>query len=312
MLNQIDLSRVDLNLLVVFETVLSTQHVGRAAERLFVSPSAVSHGLGRLRRLLGDPLFLKTPRGVVPTVRALELAVPIADVLTGVRRVVSAASPFDAATSTRRFAIGAPDAVSVVLLQPLLASLRETAPGIDLTIRQLLPVPKESAPERAWRGVFADLDAHALDIAIAPVAQAPARFEARVLYEEDFVIAARARHPFVRTPTLDRFCEMQHLVVSSGGDPHGFVDDLLAEQGRARRVALTVPNFLFALTLVAGSDLVSAVPRRLVETQGRAMGVVAIEPPLPLGRFPINAIAPRAALADAGVAWLLDRLSEVG
>jgi DNA-binding transcriptional LysR family regulator len=311
MLNQIDLSRVDLNLLVLFEAVLSTQHVGRASERLFVSPSAVSHGLGRLRRLLGDPLFLKAPRGVVPTARALELAIPIADVLAGVRRVVSTTAPFDPATSTRRFAIGAPDAVSVVLLQPLLAMLRNAAPGVDLSVRQLLPVPNESAPERAWRGVFADLDAHAIDIAIVPLDAIPARFESRLLYEEDFVIAARIRHPFAKSPTLDRFCAMRHLVVSLGGDAHGFVDDLLAERGHARRVALTVPNFTFAMSLVAGSDLIAALPRRFVAMHGKAMGVVAIEPPLPLGRFRINAVVPRAALADAGVSWLLGCLSGV-
>src|SRR5918995_6970217 len=144
MLNHIDLARIDLNLLVLFETVLETQHVGRAAERMHVSPSAVSHGLGRLRRLLNDPVFLKSPRGVVPTARARELAAPIAEVLAGARRVVSSAAPFEPATSTRRFAIGAPDAVSVVMLQPLLAAIHAQAPGIDLTVRQLLPVPGET------------------------------------------------------------------------------------------------------------------------------------------------------------------------
>ena len=81
MLNEIDLSRTDLNLLLLFEVVLAERHVGRAAGRLSLSPSAVSHGLGRLRRLLNDPLFLRTPRGVEPTTRALELAQPIADAL---------------------------------------------------------------------------------------------------------------------------------------------------------------------------------------------------------------------------------------
>ena len=91
MLNQIDLSRIDLNLLVVFEAVLDERHVGRAAERLNLSASAVSHGLGRLRRLLNDPLFLRTPKGVVPTARALELAAPIAGILAQVRSVVATA-----------------------------------------------------------------------------------------------------------------------------------------------------------------------------------------------------------------------------
>src|SRR3954468_4613468 len=114
MLNKIDLSRANLNLLVLFEVVLAERNVGRAAQRLKLTPSAVSHGLGRLRRLLNDPLFLRTPKGVVPTARASELAAPIADALARVRSVISSAEPFDPATSTRRFAIGAPDAISAV------------------------------------------------------------------------------------------------------------------------------------------------------------------------------------------------------
>src|SRR5918997_6391986 len=106
MLKETDLSRVDLNLLVLFATVLEERHVGRAAARLNLSPSAVSHGLGRLRRLLKDPLFLRTPKGVVPTARATELAEPIAEILARVRNVVATAEPFDPATSTRRFTIG--------------------------------------------------------------------------------------------------------------------------------------------------------------------------------------------------------------
>ena len=89
MVNAIDLSRTDLNLLVLFEVVLEERHVGRAADRLNLTPSAVSHGLGRLRRLLNDPLFLRTPRGVVPTARATELSSPVADVLARAREASS-------------------------------------------------------------------------------------------------------------------------------------------------------------------------------------------------------------------------------
>jgi len=139
MLNEINLARVDLNLLVVFEAVLKERHVGQAAETLNLSASAISHSLGRLRRLLNDPLFLRTPRGVVPTARAMELAEPVADILARVRSVVATAAPFDPATSTRRFMIAAPDAVSAVLLPRLLAALARLAPGINLGLRQALP-----------------------------------------------------------------------------------------------------------------------------------------------------------------------------
>src|SRR5690348_12329060 len=109
MLNKTNLGRADLNLLVLFEAVLEESHVGRAAERLHLTPSAVSHGLGRLRQLLNDPLFLRTPKGVVPTDRARNLARPVADVLARARNIIATAEPFDPARSTRRFMIGAPD-----------------------------------------------------------------------------------------------------------------------------------------------------------------------------------------------------------
>lgn len=155
MMNNIDLSRADLNLLVVFEAILAERHVGRAAGRLNLTSSAVSHGLGRLRRLFDDPLFLRTPRGVVPTERAMALAEPLADVLARVRGVIAIAEPFDPATSTRRFTIGASDGVSAVLLLPLLAELGRSAAGVNLATRQLLPIRGETAPERAWRSALA-------------------------------------------------------------------------------------------------------------------------------------------------------------
>ena len=121
----------------------------------------------------------------------------------------------------------------------------------------------------------------------------------------------RAGHPFAAAPTLERYCEIQHLVVSHGGDPHSFVDDALATQGRSRRVALTVPNFILALAVIAETDLISALPRRFTATHAARFGVVALNAPLPLGNFRLNAIAPAAAMMDAGVAWLIDVLGGV-
>lgn len=311
MLNEIDLSRADLNLLVLFEAVFEEAHVGRAADRLSLSPSAVSHGLGRLRRLLNDPVFLRTPKGVVPTDRARALAPAIAEVLQRVRAVLASAEPFDPATSTRRMAIGAPDGVSAVFLQPLLAELRARAPGMDIGIRQLLPAAGETAPDRAWREAFADLEARRLDIAVIPSQEAPARFERQLLYEEEFVLAMRADHPFREKPTVARYCANQHLVVSVTGDPHGFVDQVLAREGLSRRVALTVPNFMFACAILSATDLLCAVPRRFAELYAADFGVALEDSPLPLGAFRLNAFVARAALMDAGVAWLLDRLRAV-
>ena len=308
MLNQINLERIDLNLLVVFEAVLEERHVGRAADRLNLTASAVSHGLSRLRRLFNDPLFLRTPKGVVPTARAIELSPPIKDILARVRAVVASAEPFDPASSTRRFTIGAPDGVSAVFLPPLLAELRQRAPGLNISIRQLLPVHGETLLERAWRNAFIELEERAMDIAVIPYDHAPARFEMRALYAEDFVVAMRAAHPLAGALTLASYCELQHLVVSLGGDPHGFVDQILAEQGKQRRIALTAPNFMLALALVAETDLIAAVPRKFAQMHASRFEICIVEPPVPFGSFRLNAIASKAALMDQGIAWLFETL----
>ncbi|HWM45323.1 MAG TPA: LysR family transcriptional regulator [Xanthobacteraceae bacterium] len=311
MLNEIDLSRADLNLLTLFEVVLTERHVARAAQKLNLSPSAISHGLGRLRRLLNDPLFLRTPRGVVPTARALELAEPIADVLARARRVIATAEPFDPATSRRRFTLGAPDGVTAAFLPPLLDELRRTAPGIDLSVRQLLP-PQElrQISQRSWESALAELDAREIDIAVLPADDVPARFAGRRLYEERFTIAMRAGHPFADDPSLDRFCEMRHLVVSLRGDPYGFVDDALAQKGRTRRVALTAPSFAYAISLVAQTDLLAALPRLFATLFEKRLGIVMVDPPIALPQFPIWAVTPKAALTDAGVAWLFELVAK--
>jgi DNA-binding transcriptional LysR family regulator len=311
MLNQIDLSRIDLNLLVLFEIVFQERHVGRSAERLHLSPSAISHGLGRLRTLLGDPLFLKTPKGVVPTERACQLATSVSEILARVRGVVSTATPFDPRHSTRRFVIGAPDGVSSVFLHPLLETLREVAPGIDVGIRQLLPTQGSAEPHLAWKGALKELEDRTLDIAIVPLDDVPARFHKLKLYEEDFVIAVRKGHSFRHSSGLKRYCEMQHLVVSHTGDAFGFVDVELARKGLTRRVALTVPNFIFALSVLAETEMISALPRRFLQIHGAHFGVVAVEAPIALPRFSINMVLPKVAMMDTGLAWLVELLAQL-
>ncbi|MFI0849417.1 LysR substrate-binding domain-containing protein [Mesorhizobium sp. IMUNJ 23232] len=229
--------------------------------------------------------------------------------MSRVRSVVATAQPFDPATSTRRFTIGSPDGVSAVFLPPLMEKLSRTAPGIAIGIRQLLPRQGETSPVIAWKDALANLEARVMDAAIVPNEEFPARFACHPLYQEDFIVAARAGHPFAADPSLSNYCAMQHLVVSQTGDPHGFVDNILSEQGLSRRVALTVPNFMFALAVLAGTDLISALPRRFVEMHAARFGVVAIEPPLPLGTFTLNIVTQQVAMRDPGIEWLVGLLS---
>jgi DNA-binding transcriptional LysR family regulator len=303
MLNKMNLARADLNLLVLFEAVYEELHVGRAANRMHISASAVSHGLGRLRRLMQDPLFLRHPKGVVPTDRARQLAAPVAEVLERARQVMSQAEVFDPAKSRRRFLIGAPDAAAAVMLPLLLARLRRKAPGIDLGVIN-------------WVGRFeealVELDAKKMDIALLPLADVPARFVSRTLFDEDFVLVTRPGHPLSKKCTPEAYAAADHLLVSVSGDPEGMVDKLLAKKKLKRHVALTVPNFMLALALIEESDLVAALPRHFVARHSARYKVVSFEPPLPLMSSPIVAIAPQVATRDGGLLWLLESLESAG
>lgn len=303
MLNKVNLARADLNLLVLFEAVFEELHVGRAASRMHVSASAVSHGLGRLWRLMQDPLFLRHPKGVVPTDRARQLAGPVSEVLERARQVMAQAEAFDPLRSTRRFLIGAPDAASAVLLPPLMARVRREAPGVDLGVLN-------------WVGRFeealAELDAKKMDVALLPMAKVPARFVSRFLFDEDFVLVARQGHPLAKKVTMASYAAAPHLLVSVSGDPHGMVDQLLAKKKLTRRVALTVSNFMQALALLEESDLVAALPRHFVAKHAPNYKVTSFEPPLELMSSPIVAVAPQVATRDGGLLWLLDTLEGAG
>ena len=195
MVNASHLARVDVNLLVLLHVVLEEGHVGRAADRLRLTSSAVSHGLARLRRLLNDPLFLRTPKGIVPTARALALREPVAEILSLVQSVLRTAVPFDPATSSRRFVIGSPDAVLASTAALLLKHISAVAPAIEIGLVHLML--NRATGRRTTPGGSASnqVEQREIDVAMLPVRELPPRFEAHWLYDEDFVVAMRRGHP---------------------------------------------------------------------------------------------------------------------
>lgn len=278
---------------------------------LNLSPSAVSHGLGRLRRLLNDPLFLRTPRGVIPTERALDLAPRIAEVLQGVRGVLAGAVPFDPATSTRRFRLGTGDAFLCVYGPAMVSRLATAAPGVGLSTLHIVPSFRQSPSEGAWDHVLEMLEARELDLALLPSwTTSPPRFVARPVVKDRLVAATRAGHPYALDPTLDTYCAAHHLVVSLRGDPVTVTDGMLTGLGRGRTVTMTVPNFSSALFLAAGSDLIVSLPESLVAAHGAAFGLVATPLPYEIPHNSILAVTTKAALQDAGVAWAVDFICE--
>jgi DNA-binding transcriptional LysR family regulator len=302
-MQQIDLTRTDLNLLVVFQALMEERHVGRAAARLCLSQSATSHALGRLRDLLADPLFVRHPRGVEPTIRARALAEPIAEALARMRAIVTPALPFDPTRLRRSFRIAAHDFSVLTLLVPLMAELRTRAPGVDL---RTFPANPESA--------VALLDRGELDFALGAYPEVTShRVQRTPLFIESFVGAVRLGHPHLRRGriTLQDFADLPHALVSPGGGTHGQVDDVLAPLGLRRHVAITVNQFLTLPFLIGSSDMVGVLPKRVADRMAETAGLTIFPLPFDIEPFAVCmlGLAQLAELPD--LAWIRSLLQEV-
>jgi DNA-binding transcriptional LysR family regulator len=288
-----DLARVDLNLLVVLDALLDTGSVTTAARRLGLSQPAASRALARLRALLGDRLLVRGPGGrLIATPRADGLREPLARALAAVRGVLAAA-PFEPATARGRLRVTALELEVLATVPALLARLERAAPGLDVEVR------------RGWGEPFRDLAEGRLDLVIGVVPDAPAGLRRQRLIEDSLVCLVRAGHPAVAAGLdLHRFLALRHVLVTTTGEGIGPVDAALAGRGLARRIVLRLPYFLVAPPVVARSDLIVTLPRRLARLAAASLPVVALEPPLPLPSFAIDQLWHERRQDDPAHAWL--------
>ena len=292
------LAQANLNLLVTLDVLLETRSVTRAAERLGVTVSAVSHGLRALRESFDDPLFVRTRAGLEPTPRALGLAGPLRQGLRTLDQTLEDDPRFDPATSTRTFTLATTDYVATILAGPLMRALAETAPGVTLDIR--------SVPEAAVEGQLARSE---LDVAISPPAPALDGLMRRRLLDDGFACLVREGHPRVgKRLSLATYVALQHALISPQGSGTSIVDRLLTERGLARHVALRVQSFVTAPLVVAESDLILTAPTLLVRTFARHAGVRVLPPPLSVPRFTVYSFWHQRVERDPAHTWLRARL----
>ena len=289
------LRRLDLGLLLVFQEVYRRGRSTAAAERLRLSQPAVSHALGRLRELFGDPLFVRRPNGMQPTARAVEIAPRVDALLALATEVVNGPQAFDPTSSQRIFRVSAPDFAGSLLAAPLIGALAKSAPGARLSLSFA------GGPAGAFRALRnGDLDA-----AIGRFPDLPADCVATRLFEEDYQVIARRRHPRLRNGLdLETYLALDHLIVSFAGDLKGTIDEDLAREGLSRRIAAASPMFLNAFAVVAATNLIATTPRRLAVCFGAAFKLATFELPFHANRFTVDLIRARTSLADPAVDWL--------
>jgi len=299
---------IDLNLLRVFETLYDTQSVTRAAERLGLTQSAISHALARLRQAIGDPLFVRRAGGLQPTARAIEIAPGIRDGLNQLHGALETA-PFDPATASRRFRIGAGVYFCTLLIPDLIARVRTLAPQVSLSIHAL------------GSDLLASLDNGATDIALGVFGSAPKRLLRQHLFREEMVWIAKPDHAVVRDPALLAAVPASGLLQVATGRPFPGHGAFSWENGLERLVVATsvgdlprgsevtreasnVHDALTAIAIVSVTDLVALVPRQLARKSAQAGQIAIVQAGEPNGHMDMTMLWHTRMAGDAGLRWL--------
>lgn len=295
------LNALDLNLLVALDALISEGSVVRAAARLGRSQPAASHSLRHLRQLFDDPLLVRVGHRMQLTPRAESLREPVRELLDGVEELLNARE-FDAATSSRPFRLMMPDLVTSILMPQLVKRISREAPNVMLEVV-------------GWRGpeVLTAEFARSIDIIVSWTADAFPGFHREDLYQERDRLAFRTGHPEAgRLPTRQGFLASRHIGVIGAGEVSDPIDDWLASQKLARRIAVIVPTYLQALQVAAATDLVAFVPGRLVMALADRLGLAACDAPIDPGPDQQFLFYPARSVRDPASIWLRSLIRSVG
>jgi LysR family transcriptional regulator, mexEF-oprN operon transcriptional activator len=300
-IDHINLSRVDLNLLVALDALLTERSVTRAAARVGLRQSAMSHNLARLRALFGDELLTRGPEGMRPTPRALALIDPVRIALAQIADLVSRDATFDARTAERLFRIGLTDSAEALIGPALLAYLCEAAPGVRLRLS-------------STEGLFDELDADQLDLGIAfgPLPEGQSHHKRRLLGTDAFLCMFNAERVGVSPPiSLEDYVRLPHVLTSLRKGERGIVDDALAKLGLRRTVALTTPRFMAVPFLVAGAPVVTTMHGRLARFFAGALGLSLSPAPVELPEAPATLVWHASYDHDPAHMWLRQTVAHV-
>jgi DNA-binding transcriptional LysR family regulator len=290
-----NLSEVDLNLFLVLQTVLKERSATRAAARLHVTQSAVSNALARLRRVFADPLLVRGSRGLVPTPRAMELAPRLDAALEILRASIVAEAAFDPSRTSRRFTVACSDAVELVLMPTLASLVERTMPNASLrvvTIDHMLATGGLATGE--------------VDLLVGIPPSIPRGCSAELVYVDTMVCIVRRDHPAIRGSalTLAAYASAAHVEVALFGVPDSRVDTALARAQCTRRVRMSVPHFVAVPAIVARTDAVATLSRRLARAIAPPRALRMLRPPIDLPPLEVRQVWHARAAADPGTRHL--------
>jgi DNA-binding transcriptional LysR family regulator len=299
-----ELKNFDLNLLVAFKVLMEEASVSRAAERMCISQSAMSHVLQRLRQQLDDPVLVRTPKGMTPTPRALSLNGPICALLGEIERVIQPPEEFAPGASQKRFVIAASDYVEFTLLPPLVEKLGRQAPNVEILVKQLNGRIPES-----------EINDDAIDMAIGfdVILDPPSYLQTEELFSEKIISVVRKDHPdfLGDSMSLDQFLAARHMLMSRRASGAGIIDDWLEQRGLTRKISLIVPNFLAAPWIVARTDLVLSLPARIGDCLARVAPLKTFQLPISLPDYKLTMVWHSARNKEPAHVWFRRQIRDV-
>lgn len=289
-----NLARLDLNLLVALDALVTEGSVTRAAARVGLGQSAMSHNLARLRALFGDELLVRGPRGMQPTPRTLALVEPLRTVLAGIQATVLQDRAFDPATAERTFVVGISDSQEVALMPALLAHCRECAPGVRLRVR---------STDRFH--ILDELDAGRLDLGLGSWTEGTTRHKRKHLFFETFLCLFDPRLVPIRGAiSLADYLALPHVLGSLREDLHGVVDVALAGRALKREVVLATPHFLAVPFLLKRTAVIATLPARLARFFAATLDLKTCPAPIELPTVSFSLLWHASSDHDPGHRWL--------
>lgn len=295
-----NLSRIDLNLFVVFEAIFTSGGITPAASKLNLSQSAVSHALGRLRSLFDDPLFERNSKGMVPTARARALIGDVRLALQSMESTLQRSACFDASTAQRTFTLAIGDPIDSLLLPSLLSQIERSAPNIEL----VTGYSNRQRIENALRD-------GSLDAAVDVLMPMPADISHEPVFSDPMVVLARRGHPLVQGGVdLATYLSLEHIQVSSRRLGTGMADMALRRLGLGRRIRVRCQHYAAACRVVSCSDTLATMPLHFAAIFNDAFQNQLLLPPFEVPPCEWFLYAEKGAASDGGRAWFRERVLE--
>ncbi len=290
----------ELQLLYIFDAIMTERSVTRAAERLAMTQPAVSNAISRMRQIWNDPLFVRKGRNIEPTSYALSLWDQVGNPMYALTNAVSA-TQFDPASSKRKFRIAATDVIVEMIWRPLIELLEREAPGVDLHAVPYTP-----------DGSYDDLREAHVDLAVGVLNQHDHSLRSTWLFEGGYVLAMREDHPLAGRPiTMEEFLSARHLLVSMSGEAHGFVDSHLDQKGQSRRIATTVNHFSIVPQILRDTNLIAAVPELISQDCGFVNGLWMGALPFEIDPTSLYLIWHARHDRDPGIIWMRELIERL-